>query len=65
MKDGVNVGNSLMDGYSSSCHFPVIGGTPHGSSRLRSYGLVKLEAPKNGQEAPSWLQVFNERVKWL
>jgi hypothetical protein len=26
---------------------------------------VKLEALKNGQEAPSWLQVFNERVNWL
>jgi hypothetical protein len=32
---------------------------------VRGYGLVKLEAPKNGQEDPSWLQVFNERVKWL
>jgi hypothetical protein len=65
MKDGVNAGNSLMDGYSLSCCFLVIGGTPRSSSWLRSYGLVKLEAPKNGQEAPSWLQVFNERVKWL
>jgi hypothetical protein len=45
--------------------FLVIGSAPHGSSQLRSYGLVKLEALKNGQEAPSWLQVFNERVKWL
>jgi hypothetical protein len=26
---------------------------------------MKLEAPKNGQEAPNWLQVFNERVKLL
>jgi hypothetical protein len=33
------------------------GGTPRGSSRLQRYGLVKLEALKNGQEAPSWLQV--------
>ena len=29
------------------------------------YALMKLDALKNGQEAPSWLQVFNERVKWL
>jgi hypothetical protein len=26
---------------------------------------MKLEAPKNGQEAPNWLQVINERVKLL
>ena len=45
--------------------FPVICGTPRGSSRLGRYGFVKLEAPKNGKESPSWLQVFNERVKWL
>jgi hypothetical protein len=47
-----------------SC-FPMIGGMPHGSSWLGRYALMKLEAPKNGQEAPSWLQVINERVKWL
>ena len=45
--------------------FLVIGGMPRGSSWLRSYGLVKLEAPKNGQEVPYWLQVIIERVKWL
>jgi hypothetical protein len=51
MKDSVNVGNTLMGGYSSSCHF-FIGGMPRGSSQLRSYGLMKLEAPKTGKETP-------------
>jgi hypothetical protein len=31
--------------------FLVICGTPRGSSWLGRYGLVKLEAPKNGKEA--------------
>jgi hypothetical protein len=33
--------------------FSMICGTPHGSSQLGRYGIVKLEAPKIGQEAPS------------
>jgi hypothetical protein len=45
--------------------FPVICGTPRGSSRLGRYGLVKLEAPKNGQEALVGYKSMNERVKWL
>jgi hypothetical protein len=45
--------------------FLMIGGMPRGSSRLRSYGLVKLEDSKNVQEAPNWRQVINEWVKWL
>jgi hypothetical protein len=45
--------------------FLVIGGTSRGSSRLGNYSLMKLEAPKNGQEDPNWLQIINERVKWL
>jgi hypothetical protein len=36
-------------------HFLVICGMPRSSSRLGRYGLVKLEAPKSGQEAPSLL----------
>jgi hypothetical protein len=35
--------------------FPVRCGTPRGSSQLGRYGLVKLEARKSGQEAPSLL----------
>jgi len=38
--------------------FPVKCGMPHGSSRLGRYGIVNLEAPKSGQETPSWLQVL-------
>jgi hypothetical protein len=34
----------------------VIGGMPHDSSQLRSYEVMKLEAPMMGYEAPSWLQ---------
>ena len=45
--------------------FPVIGGMPHGSSWLGRYALMNFEAQKNGQEAPNWLQVIIERVKWL
>jgi hypothetical protein len=52
MKDGVNACNSLIDGWSSSCPFPVIGGTPRSSSRLRSYGLVKLEVPEEWPRSP-------------
>ena len=32
--------------------------TPRDSSWLGIYGLVKLEAPKSGQEDPSLLQVL-------
>jgi hypothetical protein len=28
--------------------FPMVGGTPRGSSRLRRYALLKMEAPKYG-----------------
>ena len=38
--------------------FLVRCGIPRGSSLLGRYILVKLEAPKSGQEAPSWLQVL-------
>jgi hypothetical protein len=58
----MKVNHSWMDSHRNL--FPVIGGTPHIYSQLRSI-LVKLKSPKNGQEAPSLLQVFNERVKWL
>jgi hypothetical protein len=65
MKDSVNAGKTTHRWIVLIVSFLVICGTPRGSSRLGRYGFVKLEAPKNGQEAPSWLQVFNERVKWL
>jgi hypothetical protein len=29
-------------------YFPMIGGMPRGSSWLRIYSLMKLQAPKNG-----------------
>jgi hypothetical protein len=35
--------------------FPMICGTPHSSSRLGRYVLVKLEAPKSGHGTPSLL----------
>jgi hypothetical protein len=45
--------------------FLVICGMPRGSSWLGRYGLVKLEAPKNGQEALVGYKSMNERVKLL
>jgi hypothetical protein len=45
-----------------SVSFRVICGMPHDFSRLGRSGLVKSKALKNRQEAPSWLQVLNERV---
>jgi hypothetical protein len=43
----------------------MIGGMPRGSSWLGRYATMNLESLKNGQEAPNWLQVINERVKLL
>jgi hypothetical protein len=56
MKDNVNAGKIDIDGYTRHVVFDDRWYT-RGSSQLRSYGLVKLESLKNGQEAPSWLQV--------
>jgi hypothetical protein len=47
------------------CSISVICGTPRGSSWLGRYGLVKLEALKNGQEALVGYKSMNERVKLL
>jgi hypothetical protein len=43
----------------------VICGAPCSSSWLGTYGLVKLQAPKNGQENLIGYKLMNERVKWL
>jgi hypothetical protein len=34
--------------------FPMVGGMPRGSSRLRSYALLKMKAPKYGQRSYKW-----------
>jgi hypothetical protein len=46
IKDNVISGNTIIYGQYTSCHFPVICGTPRGSLRLGRYGLVKLEYPQ-------------------
>jgi hypothetical protein len=46
MKDSVNVGNSFMDGSMYHVISDDMWYATRGSSRLRSYGLVKLEDPE-------------------
>jgi hypothetical protein len=52
----MQVTQSYMD--SPCCFILVIGFMPYGSSWLRSYEVMELEAPNMGYEASSWLQ-FN------
>jgi hypothetical protein len=48
MKDNEFVRETILDGYFLSCHFLVVCGTSHNSSRLESYGHEKLETPGLG-----------------
>jgi hypothetical protein len=57
----MQVTQSWMD----SPHHVVSSGMPRGSPRLGRYSLMKLEYMNNGQESLYFLQVINERVKFL
>jgi hypothetical protein len=45
-------GKTILYGYYMSFHFPVVCETSHNSSRLESYGHVKLENPHESSRSP-------------